>query len=781
MKAGTVNFGIVRTYAISGGGRVWFDLLNGTIGTENTGLTGKIENYGNGWYRCSITGVIDTTGAIDFAPAPADNDFTSNAVGESIYLYGGQLEINSSYATSMIPTEGSTVTRNQDVCNNGGTGTGLINSTEGVLYWEGKRFNNDFTNTAISLNNGSFSNSVAIKFRSNENLIFALVYSNSNLEALMQYTVSDITDFTKIAISYAENNFALWVNGLKVLSDTSGNIPIGLTNLSFNTGGTVENFYGKTKALAVWKEALSDQELAELTYPTPTLPTFTLDFNTIAEQFTFARGSEATYVDAQGLIKSTNVLGSELVSNGSFDTDTDWTLGAGVTISGGEANWTNTINNVGVTQSGIMTSGKNYKVVFTVSNYSSGSVRLRFPSITERVTSNGTYTYYINATDTNLYIQGETNGDANVNFSIDNVSVKEHITATNTPRLDYSTGAEAFLLEPQSTNLIAQSETFNDAYWTKSGTSITPNATTSPDGTTNADNLVEDSANSQHYLQRNFTSTTGSSYTYKIYVKMNGRRNISLRENGSTGYYVSFDLLNGVILEQSNATGTIKELTNGWFEITHTSVAGNSFNVAYYLLSDSYTSGNPQTSPYQGDGVSGFYIWGAMLEQQSYATSYIKSEGSQTTRNQETCINATPEINSEEGVLYAEISALTDDGTNRFISLSDGTISNRINIVFDTSNNINARQAPGGVNISTSGINILNSNKIAYKYQNGSQELWVNGVKIGTTNVTSLPSGLDRLSFDSFNGGDLMFGNTKDLQYYTKALSDAELIKLTTI
>jgi hypothetical protein len=32
---------------------------------------------------------------------------------------------------------------------------------------------------------------------------------------------------------------------------------------------------------------------------------------------------------------------------------------------------------------------------------------------------------YINATDTDLYIQGETNGDANVNFSIDNVSVKE--------------------------------------------------------------------------------------------------------------------------------------------------------------------------------------------------------------------------------------------------------------------------------------------------------------------------------------------------------------------
>ena len=60
------------------------------------------------------------------------------------------------------------------------------------------------------------------------------------------------------------------------------------------------------------------QELADLTYPTPTDPTFALDFDTIATDFTFARGSEATYVDAQGLIQSTNELGPELVTNGSI-------------------------------------------------------------------------------------------------------------------------------------------------------------------------------------------------------------------------------------------------------------------------------------------------------------------------------------------------------------------------------------------------------------------------------------------------------------------------------
>ena len=55
---------------------------------------------------------------------------------------------------------------------------------------------------------------------------------------------------------------------------------------------------------------------------------------------------------------------------------------------------------------------------------------------------------------------------------------------------------------------------------------------------------------------------------------------------------------------------------------------------------------------------NGLYAWGHKLEQQSYATSYIPTSGASATRNQELCNNATPVINSEEGTLYAEISAL---------------------------------------------------------------------------------------------------------------------------
>ncbi len=160
------------------------------------------------------------------------------------------------------------------------------------------------------------------------------------------------------------------------------------------------------------------------------------DDDTLA--FRFDRGSSATFVDKDGLIKTsglqtTNLVqngdfsqeGPELVTNGDFSTDSNWVKGANVNISNGKANWVNAANNVGLNQSGVITNGKNYKVTFTVSNYTSGSFRIRFPFTSDRIQANGTYTFYGAASGTDFYLQGETLTDPNVNFSIDNVSVKE--------------------------------------------------------------------------------------------------------------------------------------------------------------------------------------------------------------------------------------------------------------------------------------------------------------------------------------------------------------------
>ena len=68
--------------------------------------------------------------------------------------------------------------------------------------------------------------------------------------------------------------------------------------------------------------------------------------------------------------------GAEIVTNGDFATNSDWTLGAGWTISGGKATHDSTTGNRYLTQGGILEEGKQYVLVFTISDYTSGILRI---------------------------------------------------------------------------------------------------------------------------------------------------------------------------------------------------------------------------------------------------------------------------------------------------------------------------------------------------------------------------------------------------------------------
>ena len=85
---------------------------------------------------------------------------------------------------------------------------------------------------------------------------------------------------------------------------------------------------GVTNNTISWGKVYSD--LSGIT------PSFSLDFNTIASDFTFTRNSFATRVNENGLIETVTNLGSDVVENGDFENgDTDWTL-TNVTIENGQ-------------------------------------------------------------------------------------------------------------------------------------------------------------------------------------------------------------------------------------------------------------------------------------------------------------------------------------------------------------------------------------------------------------------------------------------------------------
>jgi len=181
----------------------------------------------------------------------------------SMLLFGYQAEAGS-YATSYIPTTTSAVTRNADVCNGAGT-SAEFNDSEGVLFAEISALANDGTIRRLAIANSAATGLHRIELSSTDNQVFGVTYISPSNQAAISYTMPDATTPFKIAYKYKENDFALWVNGVEVGVDPSGSVPTGLVKINFDNGSGSNDFYGKTKQLMVFNEALTDSELEQIT------------------------------------------------------------------------------------------------------------------------------------------------------------------------------------------------------------------------------------------------------------------------------------------------------------------------------------------------------------------------------------------------------------------------------------------------------------------------------------------------------------------------------------
>ena len=351
-------------------------------------------------------------------------------------------------------------------------------------------------------------------------------------------------------------------------------------------------------------------------------------------------------------------------------------------------------------------------------------------------------------------------------------------------------GCPSLLLEPQRTNLALYSEQFDNAAWTKSNSSITANTATSPDGYTNADKIVENTATSGHTTFQSISVTSGATYTISAFGKAAERTRLWLDLYGGTNS-ANFDLSNGTILASSvGITAKIENYGNGWYRCSITGVAP----AATIYPNVGPTTSSTTDNQYTGNGTDGLYLWGAQLELGSYPTSYIPNFGTAlgVTRSAETCNNAgnVNTFNDSEGVLFAEIAYLKDRGNSspfklERISISDSTDTNRLFI----SNTTNANEIQvfvrNAVGISFNKTVTISDNtlynKIVLKYKANDFALWINGFELETDNTYSyVPSGLSVLKFQGASAGAYVFeGNTKQIQYFDSALIDSELETLT--
>lgn len=425
--------------------------------------------------------------------------------------------------------------------------------------------------------------------------------------------------------------------------------------------------------------------------------------------------------------------GSEEVTNGNFATDSDWNLGSSWSISGGKANYDAVSTGVELRQ--LMSSidvGQLVNIVFEVSDIEDGKdafFKLECSGAPESVFtytkfSAGTYTYSHAITGGfNRLTFTALNSSTGGYFSIDNVSVKKYTSADMdvTRATDATRVNQSGLIENVLSNVPRIDYTGGGC----------PHILAEPQRT----NIVFPSA-----------------------VAVTQTRTVS-----ATEYTLSFYGTGSVVLSGTHSATLNGTSVNNRVTLSFTPTAGS------LTLTISGTVTNIQ------------------LEVGSYATSLIPTSGGTVTRNQDifTRDGIGSLINSTEGTIFVEMAALANDSTNRYISINDGSSTNRIIFKFGTSsNNISALGlgTATSFSLSYSSATITNMNKIALKYKVNDCALWVNGVEVATdTTFTAYTANtLNQINFSNYaSSGQFLDAKVKQLQVYKTALTDTQLAALT--
>ena len=235
-------------------------LANGGSGGSNLTSVSYVSQINTStWTRITHTFTTNST-------SQAYILYLSNALnsGGNIQLWGAQLE-ELPYATSYIPTlTGSTETRATETATGAGSAD-LINSTEGVLYAEISSFKNGgIGDRTISISDGSTQNAIQLFLHNTANRINFRLRSGGSLDVNISDFTFEQNQINKIACKYKSGDYALWINGEERATSTSSSLPSELSVLAFNDG-SLYDFYGKVKAIRVYKEASSDTDLQNLT------------------------------------------------------------------------------------------------------------------------------------------------------------------------------------------------------------------------------------------------------------------------------------------------------------------------------------------------------------------------------------------------------------------------------------------------------------------------------------------------------------------------------------
>ena len=347
-------------------------------------------------------------------------------------------------------------------------------------------------------------------------------------------------------------------------------------------------------------------------------------------------------------------------------------------------------------------------------------------------------------------------------------------------------GKNNYITEGDSENLLFRSDDFNNAYWTKTQSSITPNDTTAPDGVAaSADLFVENSNLALHTVNRNVAASDATVLnSLSAFAKANVRTQLQLRmdSGGDAGVLAVFDLSSGVVLltdapgDGSDVSAKITPLADGWYrcELTGIPSAGGT-TVTTEIGSALDGAGN-----YQGTGADSLWIWGAQCEELNGSTSYIATLAAAVTRSRDflsvTFDNNIPHADDDCSLFIDLIAVAFIDNarllevtgtSNRIINIGSAGAP-RIGVLWD------AAESP---NTSIISANTLYRVGIRFIAATSELSIWLDGRKeqalTRSASTGEVPTGIS--IGQTGIGNREWFGNISNIRIYNRAFSDEEM------
>jgi len=359
----------------------------------------------------------------------------------------------------------------------------------------------------------------------------------------------------------------------------------------------------------------------------------------------------------------------------------------------------------------------------------------------------------------------------------------------DTPRFDYdplTLVCKGLLIEEVRENRFIYSEDFNA--WSKTQSAVTTDATAAPTNALTADKLTTNIATAEHsVLSANQSIVSGTTYTASVFVKA-AEKTFAFIGWNSAGFGSPspsfFNLTTGVATAGTGQTVSMTNYGNGWWRCTTTRTASAtaSSNTGIRI---GLTDSNSSSSSTGANTTDGLYLWGAQFEVGAFATSYIPTISSFVTRNADvatmTGTNFSDWYNASEGTFLAIGDSIGYTVVANFVSVDDGTSSNRIQIRRDGNAGMYVVDSTFTQASFSDGVFTNNASaKIAGAYKLNSFNLAYNGTLAAGDNSGSPPASVDKCNIGAGVGTHFLNGHIGLLFYYPQRLLNSELQAVTT-